>query len=183
MNYLTLLKKSFSTAVVKPSITLLCERNTDSIVKNVFNLKRKIKNYLKKNYQTVHSVYKELYYADLDGSVSDSNASVPSANIIGDYCLGLGINENIVNSCFSETSHKCSKLNNGAIIELHDFLINKKSVFWQKFSEIIFRLSSGDFKINAYSARHQLNNLKKITRNISRLQNQNEIQKYLISCP
>ena len=161
MNYLTLLKKSFSTAVVKPSITLLCERNTDSIVKNVFNLKRKIKNYLKKNSQTVHSVYKELYYADLDGSVSDSNASVPSANIIGDYCLGLGINENIVNSCFSETSHKCSKLNNGAIIELHDFLINKKSASWQKFSEIIFRLSSGDFKINAYSARHQLNNLKK----------------------
>ena len=74
----------------------------------------------------MHSVYKEFYYADLDDSVSDSNASVPSANIIGDYCLGLGIDENIVNSCFSETSHKCFKLNNGAIIELHDFLINKK---------------------------------------------------------
>ena len=102
-------KKSLSTAAVKPSITLLCGRNTDSIVKNVFNLKRKVKNYLKKNSQAVHSVYKELYYADLDDSVSDSNANVPSANIIGDYCLGLGIDENIVNSCFSETSHKCFK--------------------------------------------------------------------------
>ena len=102
-------KKSLSAAAVKPSITLLCGRNTDSIVKNVFNLKRKVKNYLKKNSQAVHSVYKELYYADLDDSVSDSNANVPSANIIGDYCLGLGIDENIVNSCFSETSHKCFK--------------------------------------------------------------------------
>ena len=42
-------KISFSTAAVKPSITLLCGRNTDSIVKNVFNLKRKVNNYLKKN--------------------------------------------------------------------------------------------------------------------------------------
>ena len=100
----------------------------------------------------MHSVYKEFYYADLDVSVSDSNASVPSANILGDYCLGLGIDENIVNSCFSETSRKCFKLNNGAVIELHDFLINKKSISWQKFSEIIFRLSPGDFKINADSA-------------------------------
>ena len=108
----------------------------------------------------MHFVYKELYYADLDDSISDSNASVPSANIIGDYCLGLDIDENIVNSCFSETSYKCFKLNDGAIIELHDFLINKK-ISWQKFSEIIFRLSSGDFKINADSARHRLNNLKK----------------------
>ena len=109
----------------------------------------------------MHFVYKELYYPDLDDSISDSNASVPSANIIGDYCLGLDIDENIVNSCFSETSYKCFKLNDGAIIELHDFLINKKSISWQKFSEIIFRLSSGDFKINADSARHRLNNLKK----------------------
>ena len=76
----------------------------------------------------MHSVYKELYYADIDGSVSDSNACLPSgsANIIGVYCLGLGIDENNVNSCFSETSHKCFKLNDGAIIELRDFLINKK---------------------------------------------------------
>ena len=80
------------------------------------------------------SVYKDLYYADLDDSVSNSNASVPSgsANIIGDYCLGLGIDENIVNSCFSETLHKCFKLNNGAIIELRDFLINKKKYILAK---------------------------------------------------
>ena len=53
MNYLTLLKKkSFSTAVVKPSLTLLCGRNTDSIVKNVFNLKRKVKNYLNKKFSS-----------------------------------------------------------------------------------------------------------------------------------
>ena len=45
---------------------------------------------------------------------------------IEDYCLGLGIDGNIVNSCFSETSQKCFKLNNEAIIELHDSLINKK---------------------------------------------------------
>ena len=153
MNYLTLLKKKKScTAVAKPSITLLSGRNTDSIVKNVFNLKRKVKNYLKKTSQVLHCVCKEFFYADLDDSVSDSNASVPSANIIGDYCFGLGIDENIVNSCFSETSHKCFKLNNGTIIELHNFLINKKSISWQKFSEIIFQLSSGDFKINAESA-------------------------------
>ena len=75
-------KKSFSTAVVKPSITLLCGRNTDSIVKNIFNLKRKVKNYFKKNSQAVHSVYKELYFADLHDSVSDSNASVPSGSVI-----------------------------------------------------------------------------------------------------
>ena len=75
-----------------------------------------------------------MYYADLDDRVSDSNASVPglSANITGDYCLGLGIDENIVNSCFSETLHKCFKLNNGAIIELHDFLINKKKYLLAK---------------------------------------------------
>ena len=36
-------KKSFSTAVVKPSITLLCGRNSDSIVKNIINLKRELK--------------------------------------------------------------------------------------------------------------------------------------------
>ena len=97
-----------------------------SIVKNVFNLKRQVKNYLKQNSQSVHSAYKELHYADLDDSVSDSNASVPSTYIIEDYCLGLGIDGNIVNSCFSETSQKCFKLNNEAIIELHDSLINKK---------------------------------------------------------
>ena len=38
-----------------------------------------------------------MYYAELDDGVSDSNASVPSAYIIGDYCLGLGIDGNIVN--------------------------------------------------------------------------------------
>ena len=125
-----------------------------------------------------------MYYADLDDRVSDSNASVPglSANITGDYCLGLGIDENIVNSCFSETLHKCFKLNNGAIIELHDFLINKKSIYSQKFSEIIFRLSSGDFKISEDSARHRLNNLKKTYSKylkVSKLKRDTEISDFL----
>ena len=80
----------------------------------------------------VHSVYKELYYAGIDDCVSDSIASVPSANTIRNYCLGLGIDGNIVNSYFSETSHKCFKLNNGALIELHSFLINKKKLSLSK---------------------------------------------------
>ena len=100
----------------------------------------KVKNYLKKNSQAVNSVYEELHYAGLDDCISDSNASVASANIIVNYCLGFGIDRNIVNSCFSETSHKCFKLNNGSIVELHDFLKNKKSISWQKFNGIIFRL-------------------------------------------
>ena len=105
-------KKSFSTAVVKPSITLLCGRNIDSIVKNVFNLKRKVKNYLKKMLKQCILFIKSCIMQTL--------------MIVRDYCLGLGIDKNIFNSCFSETSHKCFKLNNGAIIDLHDFLINIK---------------------------------------------------------
>ena len=69
-----------------------------------------------------------MYYGGIHDCVSDSIASVPSANNIGNYCLGLGIDGGIVNSYFSETSHKCFKLNNGALIELHNFLINKKKI-------------------------------------------------------
>ena len=92
----------------------------------------------------MHFVYKELYFPDLDDSISDSNASVPSANIIGDYCLGLDIDKNIVNSCFSETSYKFFKLNDGAIIELHDSLRNKKKylsakIQWDHISAFVGR--------------------------------------------
>lgn len=63
---------------------------------------------MKKSYQAVHFVYKSLYHADLEGCVIDSSTSVPSVDNNGDYCLGIGIDANIVNRCFSETSQKKS---------------------------------------------------------------------------
>ena len=117
----------------------------------------------------MHSIYKELYYADLDDSLSDSNASVPSsgsANIIGVYCLGLGIDENIVNSCFSETLHKCFKLNNGAIIELHDFLINKKVSLGKNLVRSYFGFLLEILKLMQILHDIGLTILKKLTQNI-----------------
>lgn len=79
----------------KPNVILLCGgSNAEFIVKNIFNLKRKVKYYLEKNASAEHSFYIELY-AGFENCVAVSNASDPVANF---YYLGLGIDENIVHS-------------------------------------------------------------------------------------
>ena len=79
----------------KPNVILLYGgSNAELILKNIFNLRRKVKYYLEKNASPEHSFYIELHVG-FEDCVAVSNASDPIANF---YYLGLGIDENIVHS-------------------------------------------------------------------------------------
>ena len=52
---------------------------------------------------------------------SNDNVVLP---VVGDYCLGLGIDLNTIHLCLKETTHKKFELNNGAVLELEDVNYN-----------------------------------------------------------
>ena len=57
-------ENNLSSAVIKPAISRLCERDVSSEIKNVFNLKNSIKNFLKKSHGHNNKVYMKLYNND-----------------------------------------------------------------------------------------------------------------------
>ena len=142
-------ENNLSSAVIKPAISLLCGRDVSSEIKNVFNLKNSIKNFLKKSHDHHYKVYMKLYNNDY--------VVVP---VLGDYCSGLDIDLKTVHLCLKEETHKNFELNNGAVLELED-VKHKEKLTWQAFSELLFRLSSINFQINSDSARYYLGALKK----------------------
>ena len=150
-------ENNLSSAVIKPAISLLCGRDVSSEIKNVFNLKNSIKNFLKKSHDHHYKVYMKLYNND--------NVVVP---VVGDYCSGLGIDLNTIHLCLKEETHKNFELNNGAVLELED-VKHKEKLTWQAFSELLFRLSSINFQINSDSAWYYVGALKKTYSNLLRI--------------
>ena len=57
-------ENNLSSAVIKPAILLLYGRDVSSEIKNVFNLKNSIKNFLKKSHGHNNKVYMKLYNND-----------------------------------------------------------------------------------------------------------------------
>ena len=57
-------ENSLSSAVIKPAISLLCGRDVSSEIKNVFNIKKSIKSFLKKSHDH-NEVYMKLYNNDM----------------------------------------------------------------------------------------------------------------------
>ena len=102
-------KTDLSFAVIKPAISLLCGRDVCSKIKNVFNLKNSIKNFLKKSHDHHDKVYMKLYNND--------NVVV---HVVGDYYSGFGIDSNTIHLCLKEETHKDFELNNGTVLELED---------------------------------------------------------------
>ena len=72
-------------AVFKPAIPFLCGRDACSKIKNVFNLKNSIKNFLKKSHDHHDKVYMKLYNHD--------NVVI---HVVGDYFSGLSIDLNTI---------------------------------------------------------------------------------------
>ena len=50
-------ENNLSSAVIKPAISLLCGRDVSSKIKNVFNLKNSMKNFLKKSHNRHYKVW------------------------------------------------------------------------------------------------------------------------------
>ena len=72
----------------------------------------------------------------------------------------LGIDLSVIDLCLKGATDQCFDLNNGAVLELDDLRI-KKELTWQMFANLILRLSSGNVKLNADSARYYIGMLKK----------------------
>ena len=85
-------ENNLSFAVIKHAISLLCGRDASSEIKNVFNLKNPIKNFLKKSHDH-NKVYMKLY---------NNNVVLP---VVGDYCSGLGIDLNTIHLFLKGTTH------------------------------------------------------------------------------
>ena len=58
-------ENNLSSAVIKPAILLLCGRDVSSEIKDTFNLKNSIKNFLKKCHDHHNKVYMKLYNDDV----------------------------------------------------------------------------------------------------------------------
>ena len=137
-------QNKLSSSVIKPSISLLCGTDDVSdIIKNVFNLKTSIKNLLKKKLQEINKIYFKLYPTSV----------VKDDNFIGKNCCMLGIDLSVIYLYLKGATDQCFDLNNGAVLEL-DGLRIKKELTWQVFANLILRLSSGNLKLNADSARY-----------------------------
>ena len=72
----------------------------------------------------------------------------------------LGIDLSVIDLCLKGATDQCFDLNNGAVLELDDLRI-KKELTWEMFANLILRLSSGNVKLNADSARYYIGVLKK----------------------
>ena len=57
-------ENNLSSAVIKTAISFLCGRDVSSEIKNVFNLKNSIKNFLRKSYDHINNIYMKLYNND-----------------------------------------------------------------------------------------------------------------------
>ena len=57
-------ENNLSSAVIKRAILLLCGRDISSEIKNVFNLKNSIKNFLRKSHDHNNNIYMKLYNND-----------------------------------------------------------------------------------------------------------------------
>ena len=101
-------ENNLSSAVIKRAISLLYGRDESNEIKNVFNLKNSIKNFLKKIHDHNNKIYMKLYNNDV---------VLP---VVGDYCSGLSIDLNTIHLCLKETTHKNFELSNGAVLELED---------------------------------------------------------------
>ena len=113
-------ENNLSSSVIKPSMSLLCEKDDVSdIVKNVFNLKTPFKNLLKKKPQEINKIYSKLYPSSV----------VENDNFIGKNCCMLGIDLDVIFLYLKGTIDKCFELNSGAVLEL-DGLRIKKEVTW-----------------------------------------------------
>ena len=123
---------------------------TSDVIKNVFNLKTSVKNLLKKKPQEISKIYSKLYPSSV----------VKDDNFIGKNCCMLGIDLSVIDLCLKGATDQCFDLNNGAVLELDDLRI-KKELTWQMFANLILRLSSGNVKLNADSARYYIGLLKK----------------------
>ena len=89
MNYLNLLRKiNLSSAVIKPATLLLCGRDISCEMKNAFNLKNSIKNFLK-SHDHHNEVYMKLY----------NNVVIP---VVSDYYSGLVIDLNTIHLCLKK---------------------------------------------------------------------------------
>ena len=120
------------------------------LLKNVFNLKTSVKNLFKKKTQEINKIYSKLYPSSV----------VKDDNFIGKNCCMLGIDLSVIDLCLKGATDQCFDLNNGAVLELDDLRI-KKELTWQMFANLILRLSSGNVKLNADSARYYIGVLKK----------------------
>ena len=105
---------------------------------------------LKKKTQEIIKIYSKLY----PSSVAEDD------NFIGKNCSMLGIDLKVIDLCLKGAKDKCFNLNNGAVLEL-DSLIIKKELAWQVFTNLIFRLSSGNVNLNADSAHYCIGMLKR----------------------
>ena len=144
-------QNNLSSSVIKPSISLLCGiDDVCDIIENVFNLKTSVKNLLKKKPQEISKIYSKLY----------SSSVVKDDNFIGKNCCMLGIDLSVIYLYLKRATDQCFDLNNGAVLEL-DGLRIKKELTWQVFANLILRLSSGNLKLNADSARYYIGVLKK----------------------
>ena len=144
-------QNNLSSSIIKSSISLLCGiDDVSDIVKNVFNLKTSVKNLLKKKPQEISKIYSKLYPSSV----------VKDDNFIGKNCCMLGIDLSVIDLCLKGATDQCFDLNNGAVLELDDLRI-KKELTWQMFANLILRLSSGNVKLNADSARYYIGLLKK----------------------
>lgn len=146
MNCLSLLRNiNLSSAVIKTATLLLCGRDVSSKMKNAFNLKNSIKNFLKKNHDH-NKVYMELYI----------NVVVPN---VSDYCSGLVIDLNTIHSCLKEETLKIFELNKGTVLDL-EYVKHKKKLSWQAFRELLLTISSVDFQTNSDSAQYYVGDFK-----------------------
>ena len=144
-------QNNLSSSVIKPSISLLCGiDDVCDIIKNVFNLKTSVKNLLKKKPQEISKIYSKLYPSSV----------VKDDNFIGKNCCMLGIDLSVIDLYLKGATDQCYDLNNGAVLEFDDLRI-KKELTWQVFDNLILRLSSGNLKLNAGSARYYIRVLKK----------------------
>ena len=119
------------------------------LLKNVFNLKTSVKNLFKKKTQEINKIYSKLYPSSV----------VKDDNFIGKNCCMLGIDLSVIDLCLKGATDQCFDLNNGAVLELDDLRI-KKQLTWQMFANLILRISSGNVKLNADSARYYIGVLK-----------------------
>ena len=142
MNFLSLLRKiNLSSSVIKPAISLLCGKDVCNKIKNCFNLKNSIKNFPQKSHDHHDKVYMKLYNNDV------------VVHVLGDYCLGLGIDLNTICLCLKKETHKH--------FELED-VQHKEKLICQAFSELLFTFLSVDFLINSDSAQHYVGAFKQL---------------------
>ena len=105
---------------------------------------------MKKKPQEINKIYSKLYPSSV----------VKDDNFIGKNCCMLGIDLSMIDLCLKGATGQCFDLNNGAVLEL-DGLRIKKELTWQVLANLILRLSYGNLKLNADSARYYFGVLKK----------------------